>query len=89
MDIYNKIKAGDYYNKMPLPLGNVPDKVAKMQAYWEEDKRLREAFKRDAIEYAGLTGNPKAERAFEIAKEERRDYREVVDLLDTLASLIT
>jgi len=59
-------------------------------AYREETMRLRALFKRDAIEDAGLTGHPKAEKAFDMAWERCRSeglFR-VMEELEDLAELM-
>lgn len=62
---------------------------ATRQKEWaEEERRLRDLFKKDALEEVGLTGHPKANKAFEMAWDRGDGYREVMVELEELAELL-
>jgi hypothetical protein len=62
-DIIEKDSEGHYKTKIPYAKG-------KYEA-WEKDQgRLEEIFRNDAIEAAGLTGHPKADKLFHYAWRE-------------------
>lgn len=59
-------------------------------AYGEESARLDEEFKKDALEEAGITGNPKADKAYSLAWDRGHScgYSEVFNELLDLAELL-
>lgn len=63
---------------------------AAMQAYREEDSRLAEEFKADALAEVGLTGHPKADKVYHLAWEygHSAGFSEVMNYLPDLADLV-
>jgi hypothetical protein len=88
MNVYQKINADIYTNKLPRFTG----KSTKEEAaeYIAESRRLRNLFRDDALEEVGLTGHPKALEAFNLAWDEQHHSgkREVVEFLESLATLL-
>lgn len=64
---YDKLADGDYKSKLPYPSNKDPNRDALRRAYREDESRLYDEFKADLFECHGVTNNPKAQRAFEIA----------------------
>jgi len=58
--------------------------------YLEEEGRLYDEFRKDAIEYVGLTGHPKADKIYDKAWEDGHScgYEEVLIHLEELADLV-
>jgi hypothetical protein len=58
--------------------------------YIAEDRRLKELFEADALEYVGLTGHPKANKAFLLAWERGYSggYNDIIIHLEELAKLL-
>lgn len=84
-DVLELIEQRHYHTK--LPWGK---ERGVRGAYRADQRRLVEELKADAIEYCGLKGHPKAEKAWDFAWEERHHsgFREVVEFLEELADLI-
>lgn len=63
---------------------------AAQTAYNHETSRLNELFKADALEYHGLTGHPKADKAYRLAWENGHSsgYQEVFNHLYDYADLL-
>lgn len=53
-------------------------------------EKLSAQFKQDAIEYCNIKGNPKADRAFAMAWDDRHSegYAAVVDMLENLSDIM-
>jgi hypothetical protein len=64
--------------------------LAAREAYSAERKRLRDEFKADLFEDNGVTDNPKAERAYEMALEyaDSNNLGDIQLIFQDLASLI-
>ena len=58
-----------------------------VQAYREAATKLRKEFKAEALEYVGLTDNPKADKIYEHAMDGTDGFREILDRLEELAEL--
>ena len=58
-----------YKNQKPYPtnIKDVDERKQKRKEYNDEERRLINLFKIDALEYVGLSGHPKANNAFELA----------------------
>jgi hypothetical protein len=65
MDIYEKISANYYSTKLPY-VTNSKDPVGH-DAYNYDQYRLDVEFKRDALEYVGLTNHPKRNKVWSMA----------------------
>ena len=80
-----------YENHLPYPTGpRTPERIAGQRAYNEETRRLTDLFKADLIEEYGMTGHPRANRAFDIAWERGHSsgYSEVAIYFGELAELL-
>jgi hypothetical protein len=120
MDIYTKIKSGDYdsierlkapkvtcgcgrhYYEKSIPnfcseCGvSVKEQFDILKADYKvqlEVNDLKNAqtsrqFKKDALEYCGLSGHPKAEQAFILASDRCDGRTDLVELLEQLAELM-
>jgi hypothetical protein len=64
-DIHAALAAGAYDNKLPYEVKGKDETT--WRAYQEESARLSEEFRTDALEYVGLTGHPKAGKAYGLA----------------------
>ena len=64
--------------------------ITDRMAYLDEGYRLRQMFKADAIEEAGLKGHPKAEKAYKLAYERSHSHGYIAVMVDLeeLADLI-
>ncbi len=71
-DYLNYAKQLEDYSKQLLEYEQVSLKKYReeMKSYRDETYRLRDQFKVDALEEVGLTGHPKAEKAYSLAYEE-------------------
>jgi hypothetical protein len=87
-DVYRKINTNEYKTKLHF----VPSREnAKLYAeYMEDNTRLEQLFKQDAIEAVGLTNNPKANSAYKLAWDygHSSGYSEVFNYLIDLAELV-
>jgi len=63
----DKLRDNDYDSKLPWPEAKDPDRQAKREAYNADEARLLREFKADMFEDCGVTGHPKADKAFDIA----------------------
>lgn len=90
MDIYEKIASGAYKNTLPYPGSKDPDKTAKRAAYRVETARLEAALKADLEDEHGVTGNPKADKCWEIAWERGHSsgYNDVACVYEDIVELI-
>ena len=79
-----------YENKLPRVGAKATWDDPILVAYREENCRLRNLFKADALAAVGLTGHPKADRIFEIAwgQEFGNGFAAIYDLLKDLAELV-
>lgn len=61
----------------------------QLKAYQEEETRLRDEFKKDAIEESGFASHPKADKIYDFAYDERHSngYSEVFNFLIDLAEV--
>lgn len=99
MTVYEKIIANHYRNQMeppkrpsrfpPIKEREAEYKAAK-RAYDAETRRLTDLFKADALDEVGLTGHPKAEKAWELAWDRGKSpgLTEVLGNLEELAELL-
>ncbi len=80
--MYDKIKAGEYTNKV--------DYKADKAAYREESFRILQQFRADGLEFAGLTGHPEADKAWDMAWDmgHSSGYSEVLGQLLKVADLL-
>jgi hypothetical protein len=67
--VLERLKQGCYAPKSPWPTKINAQEEALKKAYRDEVQQLREQFKQDLFEEHGVTGNPKAQRCFELAWE--------------------
>ncbi len=78
MDIYEKIKRGEY--------------LAYSGAYYNavRQNKLNDIFCKDALEYVGLTGHPKAKRAMELVWDHCKasGHANMVSHLECIAQLL-
>lgn len=91
IDVRAKIAAGGYENHKPIVTGKDKEaNLASRRAYREEDSRIRAEFQAEALEFAGLKANPKADKIFDYAWQERHSegYSAVLDTLEELADLV-
>lgn len=90
--VAEKIKAGDYKNKLPYSLPGMPkDEREKMtKAWYAEEGRLRDLFQADLAAEHGVTGNPKEPLLFRLTWEEGHScgYSEVAIYYDDFVELI-
>jgi hypothetical protein len=110
--VYDKLRDGDYKNKLPYPIGPATvglrtlrgqpvvdkdevhlegaEREAARKAYREEESRLAEVFKADALAEVGLTGHPKADKVYSLATEygHSAGFSEVMNYLPDLADLV-
>lgn len=79
MDIFEAINNGKYHSTLENA------NLRKQHTY-----ELYRMFKEEALEYVGLTGHSKAEKAFSLAwsKGHSAGYHEVVQELEELANLL-
>lgn len=86
--MYEKINS-DYY-KTKLPYARKKENPSVYDAYKADQNRLEEEFRRDALEYVGLTGHPKADKAYAFAWQEGHasGYNDVLHYLDEVAQII-
>jgi hypothetical protein len=61
--VLERVEAGDYNPKAPYT-------PATRDAYREEERRLNGDFKRDLLHEHGVEGNPRADRAYDLAWEQ-------------------
>lgn len=98
-NIFDNIKDGVYENNVACPRRPPRQhRTGKTElAYYEALKsyrmgafQAREKFKADLFEYCGMTGHPKAERAFSLAwyNAHSGGYNSVVYYFEELADLI-
>ena len=66
--IHEKLNERAYTNQLPFVRRSVDE--AGWRKYQAESKRLHDLFKADALEEVGLTGHPKAEKAFDFASDD-------------------
>jgi hypothetical protein len=94
MTVYEKIVANHYLNQAEYPL---PSKYNTKEAFREARKehhqetyRLEAMFKADALDETGLTGHPKAEKAWALAWDRGHSsgLYEVLGNLQELADLL-
>lgn len=90
MDIFEKITNGCYTNKLERCDKNKnPDGFA---AYKAEQNRIEKEFKRDALEYVGLSNHPKREKAWAMVYDhgygDGYNNIDIVYHLDELAQLL-
>ena len=86
-----KLSEGYYTTKLPYAgPRNGPNWKETRAAYHADQGRLDAEFKRDLFAYYGVTGHPKAERAFEIAwgHGHSAGYSEVDIYFSELAELL-
>ena len=79
----------DYYKtKLPYASSTVNPKVNK--AYWEDQRRFTEQFKKDLFEELGITNNPKAEKLYSISYDlgHSSGFSEVYNYAQDLVELI-
>jgi len=73
MNVRDKINAGEYETKLPYPkwTGKKSDDAerVKQKAYRDDQHKLRDTFKRDALEELEIARHPKAGRCWELAWE--------------------
>jgi hypothetical protein len=76
--------------KSTLPYVSKSKDPAAWKAYQEERARLDAQFRADALAEVGLTGHPKADKAFAMAYERGHSsgHSEVLYYLDDLADLL-
>jgi ribonuclease HIII len=90
---------GNYadHARKTFPKGSVIQKVVDDAAYTKAHNRymdrqnqLYKEFKRDLLEYHGVTDHPKANKAFEMAWEKAHGsgYQAVMDAFDDLVELL-
>lgn len=78
MDVYSKIINEEYNSKLQFPTYEYTknnklskEEVREMRKKWREDEyRLKQVFKQDALEELGLSKHEKADKLFEMAWEE-------------------
>jgi len=79
-------------NKKALKIyeGLISEHNEKVLVYRKEQARLAKEFREDALEYVGLTGHLKADKAFELAwdKGHSSGLYEVLTNLEELAELL-
>ena len=77
-----------YKNRFPYKTRK--EDLKAFEAYHRENGRIDDLFRKDALQEAGLTGHPKAEKAFEMAWERGHSsgYHEVFNCLLPLADLL-
>ena len=87
MTIYEKISNGYYDTKLPYVTYN-KDKKANI-AYHNDQNRLVELFKKDALKEVGLANHPKSDKIYAKAWENGHSagYNEVLNHLKDLAEL--
>lgn len=94
MDVFQKIRAGTYENKLLYPsmsqYANKEDYAAGMKAYHEETWRLEAQLKTDLEQEFGTAGNPKADKLWAKAWEmgHSSGYSEVANYYSDLYELI-
>lgn len=95
MDIFEKVEAGAYDVTRPEEITPTGRKkvsegvfIAARDKYHKACGDALKAFRADAIEYAGLTGHPRADKAFDFAKDHASGRRETVEFLSELADLM-
>lgn len=93
--VYDKITDGDYLNKLPFPQRphppvSVDDYKKALLEYRNESSRLVEEFKADALAEVGLTGHPKADKVYFLAREHGHSagLHEVMNYLVDFADLV-
>ena len=91
----DRVDAGEFKNSLPPPtpwkIGcepSIEDRLARKR-YEEESQVLAELFALEAIHACGLTGHPKANKAFTFAWNKGFEYSEVLGILEELADLLT
>lgn len=102
MDIFERIRTGEYENKVPRPsplsrkdrltltAEAAMERLAARQAYYKGSSQAHEKFKADLFEYSGVTGHSKAQRAFDIAWDHSHSdgLSNVVHTFEELADLL-
>lgn len=96
MDIYEDIVNGKYNPIVPTASVHSEDYDTKWAEYNKQCEVLEAQFKKDALDFVGLTNHPKANEAFEFAQklaqeicEDNRDEDTiVVHILQNFAQLI-
>lgn len=85
-DVTKRLLNNHYRNTLPYGNNFSPERTA----YQVEEARLYQEFKDDAISAHGLTGHPKAERAFSLAWEDGHSagMHEVFNCMFKYASLL-
>lgn len=66
MTVSEKIKAGVYRNNVSAG-GDLKGERSNRAAFHQEERRLKELFKKDLLEELGLTGHSKAQLLWEMA----------------------
>lgn len=86
--MYDKI-CNDYY-KTKLPYARKKENPSVYDEYKADQNRLDEEFKRDALAHVGLTGHPKADKAYAFAWQEGHagGCSDVLHYLDEVAQII-
>lgn len=89
-DVHQKIAAGVYRSVVPYPSLKDPDLKEKRAAYSADQRRLEELFKQDLFDEHSVTGNPKAQRCYEIAWEHGHSsgFSEVAGYFSEIVELI-
>lgn len=90
MTVLEKIVAGAYHSTTPFPAGYTNDDILARSAHWVDAARLRGVFRDDLLTEHGITGHPKAEKAFMMAWEHGHSsgYAEIAAYFSRLVELI-
>lgn len=90
LTIHEKLNADHYKSKLEYPDRKDPEYKEKKKAYQEDDFRLYELFREDALTFVGLKDHPKAIKAFGLAWREGHSagYSEVLCHLQDYAELL-
>lgn len=95
MSFTEKINSDFYTSKLEYPAHELrrtdPELYKSLKKAWGEDEaRLLQQFKFDALEEVGLLGHPKAEKAFSYAWQQGHSagYHEVYSYLSDIAEIL-
>lgn len=97
MDFQEKLTSGYYSAAGGFPYVSAyeakkdPQKAYQRKVYLETEERLFQEFKKDAFEELGISGNPKAEKLFQLAYSEGHSsgYSGMFSQMETWVDLIT
>lgn len=89
MNVFVNLVNCEYSPSRDVPVRTSPSFEADLAAYQAEEKALRNVFKTDLLTHYGVTGNTRAEQAFDIAyaREGSLGLYAVADLFKDLLPL--